>query len=60
MLSRNVFWLVMLGFLVVPTSFGRHQAVTPKSHEPAVVIADGDPPPIDCGLYDICRNSKIS
>ena len=58
-IRSSLLWL-LLALLPLTTSFSQHKAVSAKSHESVVVIADGDPPPIDCGLYDICRNSKTS
>lgn len=53
--------MVLLGLLVFPWSFTAAKAKPVKWEEPVVQVADGtDPPPVECGLYDICRGREAS
>ena len=57
MLLRSLLLLGLLGLLSVGSPISSSQMQNVKWNEPAVELADGGdpPPPIECGIYDICK-----
>jgi hypothetical protein len=57
---RQFFMFAIAGMLLTGASLSPAMASVPKAKSNTVQVADGWPPPDECGLYDFCRVTEKS